>query len=249
MDFDAVVTSVKGDKIRFRDVIVHLKSKGIFRHAIYELIEQKVIDQALRENKLEVPVDEVERHARNTRVSLGIEDETTFARYLRFYGLTEEQWFAFIRQETARECLRQGLITPQRITEYFRREPLRFASVSIARIACRTREESDRVLEAARENKLDFVELARCFSCDESTRLSGGFIGNVKRGMLPPEVEQQVFSSAGNEVFGPYHENSLWTVYKVYSVNLPKLTDALKKVIRDQIFNEWLRQQVCTVPA
>ena len=46
MQSDAVVTTVRGEKITVADVIVHLKLKGVFRSSIYELIEQRVIEQA-----------------------------------------------------------------------------------------------------------------------------------------------------------------------------------------------------------
>ena len=249
MQLDAVVTTVKGEKIRASDVIVHMKLKGLFRTAIYELIEQKVLRLRLAEFGLVLDEAEVERRAQNARSALGLESPAFFDKYLTYYGVSAEQWYESIRTEAICECLKQHLITPRKITEFYRREPLRFASVSVARIVCRAREEADRVLDAVRENRKDFVELARCFSADDSTRLAGGYIGNVKRGMLPPEVDQQAFEAADNTVIGPFRENSLWTVYKVYAVNVPKLTDALKNVIRDQIFSEWLREQVCTVPA
>jgi len=249
MQLDAVVTTVKGEKIRASDVIVHMKLKGLFRTAIYELIEHKVLRLRLKEFALALDEEEVERRAKAARSALGLEAPAFFEKYLTYYGVSAEQWYESIRTEAICDCLKQHLITPRKITEFYRREPLRFASVSVARIVCRAREEADRVLDAVRENRKDFVELARCFSADESTRLAGGYIGNVKRGMLPPEVEQQAFEAADNTVIGPFRENSLWTVYKIYAVNVPKLTDALKNVIRDQIFSEWLREQVCTVPA
>ncbi len=249
MQLDAVVTTVKGEKIRASDVIVHMKLKGIFRTTIYELIEHKVLRLQMAELGLTLDEEEVEKRAQASRISLGVDRQDFFKKYLDYYGISAEQWYDSIRTQAICECLKQHLVTPRKITEFYRREPLRFASVSVARIVCRAREEADRVLAAARGNQQDFVELARCFSADESTRLAGGYIGNVKRGMLPPDVEQQAFESVDNTVIGPFRENSLWTIYKVYAVNVPKLTDALKNVIRDQIFNEWLREQVCTVPA
>jgi len=221
----------------------------MFRSAIYELIEQSVIALMLEELGLDASDKDVEKRAKASRAGLGMEDNATFARYLNFYGITQDQWLQHIRAETARELLKNHLVTPKRVTEYFRRDPLRFASVSVARIACRTREEADSVFEAATGGHQDFVELARCFSADESTRQTGGFLGNVKHGMLPSDVDRVAFGCKENEIIGPFFENSLWTVYKIYSVNMPKLTDALKTVIRDQIFGEWLREQVCTVPA
>ena len=249
MLLDAVVTTVKGEAIRVGDVLAHIKLKGLFRNAIYELIEQRVLRQRLKEFGLAVSEEEVERRAQLNRAALGIDTPAYFEKYLHFYGVTAEQWYDSVRTEVICDTLKVYLVTPRKITEYYRRDPLRFASVSIARIVCRAREEAERVLAAVKDNQKDFVELARCFSADESTRLSGGYIGNVKRGMLPPEVDQQAFEAADNSVIGPFRENSLWTVYKVYAVNVPKLTDALKNVIRDQIFSEWLREQVCTVPA
>ncbi len=249
MQPDAVVTTVKGESIRTGDVIVHMKLKGTFRTAIYELIEQRVLRLQFNELGLVLDEAEVEKRAQASKTALGIDRPAFFEKYLRYYGVTASQWYESIRTEVICDRLKQHLITPRKVTEFYRRDPLRFASVSVARIACRTREEADRVLTAVRSNQQDFVELARCFSVDESTRLAGGYIGNVKRGMLPPEVEQQAFESADKAVIGPFRENSLWTVYKIYAVNVPKLTDALKNIIRDQIFSEWLREQVCTVPA
>jgi parvulin-like peptidyl-prolyl isomerase len=249
MQLDAVVTTVRGEAIRVGDVLVQMKRKGIFRSAIYELIEQQVLRLSLREFGLAIPEDEVEKRAALARAALGITIPARFDDYLHYYGISAAQWYEAIRDEVICETVKNHLVTPRKITEYYRREPLRFASVSVARIVCRAREEAERVLAAVRDNQKDFVELARCFSADESTRLAGGYIGNVKRGMLPPEVEQQAFECADDTVIGPFREAAIWTVYKVYAVNVPKLTDALKNVIRDQIFNEWLREQVCTVPA
>ena len=249
MQLDAVVTTVKGASIRTSDVIVQMKLKGLFRTAIYELIEQKVLRLQFTELGLVLDEAEVEKRAQAARIALGIDQPAFFEKYLKYYGVTAGQWYDSIRTEVICDSLRQHLVSPRKITEFYRRDPLRFASVSVARIVCRARDEAERVLAAARGNQQDFVELARCFSADESTRLAGGYIGNVKRGMLPPEVEVKAFESADNAVIGPFRENSLWTVYKVYAVNVPKLTDALKNIIRDQIFSEWLREQVCTVPA
>ncbi|CAK0779133.1 Parvulin-like PPIase [uncultured Gammaproteobacteria bacterium] len=249
MNFDAIVTTVRGETIKVGDVVAHLKLKGLFRPAIYELIERKVICQGLRELNVVIPEAELAKRSRDARMAMGVESPESFARFLSSHGVGEEDWLEQIQAQVARETLKQSLVTTAKIVDYYRKEPHRFTSVSLARVVCRSREEAERVVAESRDNRQDFVELARCFSVDDSTRQSGGFIGNVKHGMLPPEVEQQAFTAADNAVIGPFHENSLWTVYKVYSVNVPKLTDALKNVIRDQIFNEWLREQVCTVPA
>ena len=159
MQIDSVVTTVRGVKIRVGDVIVQLKLKGLFRSTIYELIEQQVVQQTLSQLGLTVPEDEIAKHAQTLRVSSGIVDDTLFRKYLSFYGISPEQWYHHSRMMANLEYLKQHLVTQRKITESFRRDPLRFASVSVARIVCRTRDDATRVLAAIAENRQDFVEL------------------------------------------------------------------------------------------
>lgn len=251
MQADAVVTTVKGEKIRVEDVIHHLKFKGQFREAIYELIEQRVV--RLMAEELSVSVDDAEVAARagDRRATLGIESPERFAAYLRFYGTAEAVWTENIQLEALREALKAKIVPAERVDAEFRRDPSRFASVSLSRIACRTRRQADQVAAAARKG--DFVELARTHSCDDNTRMSGGYVGHVKPAMLPPEAAEAVFGAGtgakAGAILGPFAEHGLWTVYQVHTINTPELTDALRRSIRDQIFAEWLRAKVMTVPA
>lgn len=248
MQSDAVVTTVRGGGITVGDVIVHLKLKGIFRSSIYELIEQRVIEQAAEEFGVAPSAQAVELLAQKRRHELGLADDDTFERYLRSHGVGRGAWLQAVRQDALREALKAHIATPRRLTETYRRDAARFAAVSIARIACRSRAEAEHVYAAGKSGG-DFLLLARDYSTDDNTRLAGGYIGNVNRGILPAEVEEAAFAAQAGDLIGPFREHGVWTVYIVYAVNQPKLTDALKAVLADQIFCEWLRREVCTVPA
>lgn len=248
MQSDAVVTTVRGEKVTVADVVVQLKLKGLFRSSIYELIEQRVIEHAANEFGVAPTGQAVELLAQKRRGELGLADDETFERYLKFHGVGRGAWLRSVRLDALREALKAYIVTPRRLTEVFRRDLGRFASVSIARIACRSRTEAEQAC-AAGVAGADFLLLARDYSTDENARLAGGYIGAVNRGILPPEVEAMVFAAQPGDVVGPFREHGVWTVYKVHDVHPPKLNDALKAVLSDQIFNEWLRQQVCTVPA
>ncbi len=247
MQPDSIVTTVMGEKIRVSDVIAYLKLKGQFREAIYEIIEQKVIALAAAEFGVDVSEDELRRKAHERKVSLGIDDPERFTVYLRFHGSTEDRWLKHIHNEALREALKQAVVPPERVDAVFESEPQRFAAVSVSRVVCRTRRDADQALVDAR--RTEFVAAARKHSIDESTRMSGGFLGLIKMNMLPPEVAKAVLGCVPNDIVGPFRENGLWTVYKIHAVNTPKLTEALSKSIRDQLFIEWLRKRVCTVPA
>lgn len=249
MQSDAVVTTVRGERITVADVIVQLKLKGIFRSSIYELIEQRVVEQAATQFGVAPSQQAVDLLAQKRRRELNLADDETFERYLKFQGVGRAAWLRSVRLEAVREALKTYIVTPRRLTEAYKRDPDRFASVSIARILCRSRADAEHVYGLGKSGGADFLSLARDYSTDENARLAGGYIGAVNRGILPAEVEAAAFAAQAGDVIGPFREHGVWTVYKVHAVNPPKLTDSLKAVLADQIFAEWLREQVCTVPA
>lgn len=247
MQPDQVVTTVRGEKVRVNDVIVLLKLKGQFREAIYELIEQKVIRIEAAERGLTVPDPILDRCSVERRVALGVEDDERFARYLRFIGASEGHWRDAVYVAALRDMLKCAVVPPARVQEVFASDPLRFATASLARVLCRSRRDADQVMAEAA--KRDFVELAARYSIDEATRLSGGFVGHVKAAMLAPDVAKTVFAADPGAVVGPFRDNAHWAVYKVHAINEPKLNETQCKTIRDQIFQEWLRDRVLSMPA
>ena len=106
MELGTAVTTVKGDAISVADVILHLKAKGTFRTAIYEIIEQRVIEYKLREYGVTLPQAEIDERVQARRTTLGLWDEAAFAAYLKHFGLTRDQWLETISAEMRRERLR-----------------------------------------------------------------------------------------------------------------------------------------------
>src|SRR3954465_10987091 len=81
MELGTAVTTVKGDAISVADVILHLKAKGTFRTAIYEIIEQRVVQYKLREYDITVPQAEIDERVQARRTMLGLWDEAAFTAY------------------------------------------------------------------------------------------------------------------------------------------------------------------------
>jgi parvulin-like peptidyl-prolyl isomerase len=249
MELGTAVTTVKGEAITVADVILHLKGKGTFRTAIYEIIEQRVVEYKLQESRILLAQADIDERVQGRRNMLGLWDEAAFTAYLKHFGLSLDQWLAAITAEMRRERLRDAVVTKDMVQTYYRQNSSRFTSVSVARIACRTKADAEKALAAAADYPTDFIELARQYSVDENTRFSGGYIGNLKRGMLPGEVDEKAFACTDDGIIGPFNENGMWTIYKVYSRTVTKLNEALVKQIREVIFEDWLRHQVCIAPA
>jgi parvulin-like peptidyl-prolyl isomerase len=86
----------------------------------------------------------------------------------------------------------------------------------------------------------DFATLARRISDDAETRATGGSLGWMQRGKLPPVVEEAVFAVTGvNQVVGPIvTENGLYLVLvheRKESEALP--FDQVKDQLKSKLFN------------
>lgn len=246
---DNVLTTVRGTPIHTRDVLAHLKIQGLFRSAICELIEENVVLLKCGDAGIELDEDEFQRFRERQRAMVGLDDPVKFQAYLRMNGVTYDQWSRRARIAALRSRLKEKVVTEAMVADYYRRHRDRFTSVSVARIVCRGRDEAMAVDDLVRQPCVDFVQAAREHSVETSTRVSGGYIGILRKGLLPANIEEVVFAAGDGQVVGPFPENDLWSIYKVYSRNETELTDAMKTVIKDQIFSEWMRHEVQTVPA
>lgn len=249
MTLDNVLTTVKGRAIRARDVVTLIKIKGQFRQTIYELIEQHVIVMKAEELAVDLAEDEFRQAREQQRAMVGLSDPVKFQGWLRANGVTFEQWTDWARVNCLRELLKHKVVGDQQIEDYYARNRARHVTVSCGRIVGRSRAEAEKALRLVVGEGADFVAVARTFSIDPSTKVSGGYVGMVRRGLLSREVEERVFAAAADEVVGPFEEGGNWSIYKVYSRNEGELNDSMRKLIREQIFNEWVRQLVLTVPA
>ena len=145
MELGTAVTTVKGDPITVADVILHLKAKGTFRTAIYEIIERRVVEYKLAEHGVSLTDAEIEERVHGRKTMLALWDENAFASYLKHFGLTREQWLDTLAADMRRERLRDLVVTKELVQNHYRQNSARFTSVSIARIACRTRADAPEI--------------------------------------------------------------------------------------------------------
>ncbi len=245
---DMVVTTIRGQPIRVRDVFTQLKLKGVFREAVYELIAGSVIEHNAHLVGITPEDVDVQRRVEEKRAIGGIGDPMKFQAYLRMNGVTYEQWTANARVEVLRDRLKETLITKEMIRAKFEQDRHRHESVTVGRIVVRHREEAHAVLEELSRGA-DFGNVARERSIDRNTREAGGYIGVVGRGLLALEVEEACFDGEDGDVVGPFVESGTATLYKVFAINRSDLNESVAALIREQLFSEWLRREVEQAPA
>ena len=90
---------------------------------------------------------------------------------------------------------------------------------AIARIVCRTEQEIQNKLAEACGNNSDYFDLARKLSIQTNAKFVGAYLGDVRRAMMLPDIEEAVSSASQDDVVGPFSESVLLTLYKTCAVH------------------------------
>ncbi|MGD0088852.1 MAG: peptidylprolyl isomerase [Planctomycetota bacterium] len=243
MEMQDTLVIVNGRRITVADVLVYLKATGVFRNAVCCLLELDAIRSKLPSLGLEISEAELIEFAAAKRRFAGLEHAEAMNEYCHNNGITMAQWLAVTKDELMLQKVRAKVVAESDIAAYFRRNQELMRTVALSRIITRDQATAGNIVRRALANE-NFSELARSFSVEESTRQCGGYLGAVRRGMLPAAVDQKVFAARVNDVLGPFREGGYWSVYKVEAIREAELGNALKKEIADQLFKGWLRQAI-----
>ena len=242
MEISDVLTTVQGKALTVHDVLEHLKAHGVFRNAIYELIELEVVRLEAEARDISVVAEELNEYLDYRRELLGIGDAVAMNEYCTWLGITYASWSENMRDELLRFKLRDALITDEMVYEYFREHGAELKNVSISRIVCNSRAEIDAVMLRLCDGNADFGALARKHSVESATHSAGGYVGTLPPGMLPAEIEQAVFAAKENDILGPFETEGRWSVYKVINVENADLSEGLRDQIAGSLFEQWLNE-------
>lgn len=244
MDLRDVLTSVHGKPITVEDVIVFLKANGTFRNSIYQMISNEVTALKSRDMGIDVAERELQDYTALKRQELGLQSAVEMNDYCKWLGVTYDQWERSLEAELLRCKLRKAMYPEATIREIFDTYQYRLRSISLSRIVGSDRESLRRILDDLRAGQGDFATLARECSVEESSRMAGGYLGTVRWGMLPQEIEETIFTAEVNDVIGPLQQDGYWVLYRIDDIRGGEYTEELREQIRDWLFSDWLEDAV-----
>lgn len=243
------LTTVSGKPITVDDVLLYLKATGIFRNAIYQIISIEVITLKARELKLAVSEEELHAYSKTRRESLGLIEATAMNDYCKWLGITFDHWQKQIEIELLRQRLKKALFSEARLRELYEQRRHELKTLSVSRIVLREPAFLQEIATQIQAGQRDFSMLAREHSLEQNTKVAGGYLGRIRWGMLPAEVEKVLFPALPGALVGPLAQDGYWVLYRVDDVQEAEYTDELKEQISERLFAEWLEHEVRVAPA
>src|SRR5581483_2045188 len=177
------LTTVRGKPITVDDVLLYLKTTGVFRNAIYQIISIEVVMLKARELRLSVSEEELHAYSKARRESMGLLEATAMNEYCKWLGITFDHWQKQIEIELLRQRLKKTLFPEARIREYFDAHRRELKTLSVSRMVLREAPPLEEFAAQIRAGKRDFSVLAREHSLEQKTRVAGGYLGRIRWGM------------------------------------------------------------------
>ena len=234
------------------------KQDEIRKEVLFNLIDQKLVDQSIKKAGLQVSKEEVEQTINRLRKEQGLEKDEAFKASLEREGLTEEEIRAKIREQiqryklVSREIGSKIVISETVIQEAYQNNKDKFQQpegVHLAHILITfnpnsTEEASTQRLKAeevlARLKKGEaFEDLARSFSQDPAAS-QGGDLGIFALDEIDPVLRETVIKLKPGEVSPILQSPQGWQIIRLIDYKQKKELTYLeaKDRIQERLFQE-----------
>ena len=141
-------------------------------------------------------------------------------------------------------CALAKRVTKGRIKPYFAEHTLDFDEVELCWISVADEAIAEELVIQMTEESRDFCTFALRYSNDPETRPACGFMGRVRRSHLTVGVSPLLFAASPGTVVGPVKVENGYGLYLVRNVYNAALTKAVRKEIRDILFESWLEREM-----
>jgi parvulin-like peptidyl-prolyl isomerase len=230
---------INGNEIKNNDVVVHLKVNGDYKNSLQHLLIQKSIEIFAKTKNIEVTDDELQDFVNEKRSDLNLLTTESTRKYLSNLGINEDQWIDSLEFEKLEEKVKSLVITEEKIELYFKENSHLFTEIATYKISVSDKNEADEIYMEAKNDGKNFRELAFKYNENIDLKLSSGFTGWIKRGVLLLNIENKIFTAEEGDIFGPFQENKSYCIYYVSRIKKALLSDELKKEIKDNMYNLW----------
>jgi parvulin-like peptidyl-prolyl isomerase len=235
-----VLLLINDKNLTHNDILIHLKTSGLYKNAIQDVIQSFAVKNYASENKIEVNDDELQAYVNDKRKELKMFSSQDVQKFLSNLGITIDQWADGLEYELLKSKVKEKIITDDNVEKYYNENKIQFSKLHLYKIVSNNKDKAEEILMEIRDDGLNFFELAMKYSDDENSRYGGGYMGMIARGVLPIIIEQKVFVAEENQILGPFEQSGVFEIYKIGSKVEQLLDDNFKIKLKENLFKMWL---------
>jgi PPIC-type PPIASE domain len=239
-----------------------LKISGKIPEMIHGILQQRVLEQAAKELRIDISDGELQEGADRFRVANKLESTNATERWLHDRMLSMDDFEQLVTTNLLTYKVADRLFSEQ-VAPYFHQNILNYAAAVIYEVVVSVGDgalslskgaspEENRNLAielfyAIQEGDMSFADVAKRYGQDAETQRKGGYLGSVPRQKMLPEVSAAVFAAKPPQIIEPIlSAKGVYLIWVEEIVN-PTLDESLREQIRWQLFQDWLQQKITSL--
>lgn len=218
---------------------------------ITEIVGQHMLREELAaRTDLEVSIAELESHAHTFRDKQDLVTPENFQQWLSSRSLSYGAFHNLISDSIKLEKLKTQ-ITEQATSEYFEQNHETLDEIKLTFIIAKNKETVSEFSRRIAAGQASFDEIAlECFNASLLKHSDQLAIkqGTLRRGQIPPELQEFIKNSAIGQLVGPIEITELWWLVKIENIQASQLQGELKQQIEAEFFKKWLIEKMQQSP-
>lgn len=224
------------------DFVKILRLDNRFNTLIEPILIDKLMVRAAKQSGIIVTSAEVQERVDQFRRVEGLHRaQDTFA-FLEALGVTLNEFETHMTEILYREKMLAQITRKEAIEEYFRLHSPKFDSIELNHITVDSEGKARELLALLEDEPTLFAELVREHSMDLDSKLKGGYIGKVLRGVLPNDVEAKIFNAPVGALLGPFASDDelVFEIFQIKAKHSAQLDEATARDVAKMVRNDWL---------
>lgn len=242
---EATLTA-KDRKISWEEAIYEAKISGKLRELIHGLLRRQVIERQSQELGLEATASELQIAADRFRKVQKLDTAEATWKWLQTNFLSIDDFEKLIAHKLITEKLAHHLFG-DRVEHHFQQNLLEYGGAIIYEVVLEDPDLAMEIFYALQEGDLSFADVAHQYIPDSELKRRGGYVGNVNRRQLRPEISAAVFASKPPQLIKPVVSAIGVHLIYVERIDRPQLNDLLRHEILMSMFDLWLDEEVVSI--
>lgn len=243
-DTEKIVASAANVCLSLVNLVDFLKRRGKLLPFVREAAIDRVIAHRVKGAGLFVSDRDLQFAADAIRHQHGLNSATATNDWLAQQGWTAVDFERSLEADLLVEKFKDHL-TRDRIADHFGVHRKDYDRALLRLILAAEENLARELLVQIRDEGHEFGDLARDHSKHPS-RADGGRIGWVLRRQLPAANAEAVFAAKAGAIVGPLASPQGYQLLLVETLSAADLDAALTALIREELFNEWVKEQMAT---
>lgn len=214
----------------------------------YQLLPQVqrklLVDQILAD--IECTFDEMQEARQHYFKQYQIEDPEKRHSWLQHYSMTSEQLEQLVANK-ARLKKFKSFMWGHRLEAYFLAQKSRLDKVLYSLLRTSQQETAQELFFRIQSKEQSFAELAWEYS-EGPEALTGGFVGPIELPRCHNAIAQILSISQPGQLWQPTKVGDWYVILRLEKWIPAQLDEATRQHLLDSLFEDWLQQQLATVP-